>query len=815
LAEVVLLEIRGVGGATAEEILGGPVVQTSGDELAGCYRPEEPAAQPTEAYEWGRLTSGSRTSALWWILFPFTLINVAGWMFRPSASELVHGDELRRSSLCFSRLVIVVGGLAITAAYVMWIVSLTTEMIAFGCRTDVACTDRWYMAPLTMFGEQNETWLITVGVGLAAILILGLFLFILRTQDKLEGYETDVARRLIGVLGERRTSRLRRNTKLEDPAFWYKWAEHRRLFRWHLGLTMVLLGAAAGHAVRTVGWHTPQADAWPAILGVIVIVLTMLWALTGPERFREAVRVGQGTGTDAGDRVGWMLTHVGLAIAGGLGGWLLTAWLRGDTADFAYLSAVRGLSFLLYIAALIMAILLWIRKRQRRTATSWPTTLMPGFAAALAVLITGAGFTAVANLLGRFLLGAEWVNTHGFNIVLVDIFLLSLVITGLIVAVALARADKPTADVTRDYFGAAATYDRLADRERSWVGAVARARVIAATPGDADRLLAALTVVMLTLNLGQLVAGGFNVAAGPGGGFASPLFGIDGLSFFHTLAATATVLYLFPGVQLIRATSRSRDSRRQIGKVWDVLSFWPRRFHPLAAPCYAERAVPEFRNRIRHHLSEGKGVVVSAHSQGTVIAFAALAQIAAENDPLDITMAEVMPAGAPAGAEATNAPGPEGKVTFNHLDAMVHTSAQPTGSDISSTPKPSDVSLSRAGLVTFGSPLSSLYGPYFPWHFGTSGRLQALRKSLARLGDDHAWRSLWRPTDYIGQKVFIAPGGVLDSSDATADIEVREAAQPLFPYESHSNYEREPQVKDTIAEMISDLVHTDPSDRSV
>lgn len=62
---MVLIEIRGVGGATAGEILGGQVTQTAGDELAGFYRADDPSkATPTEAYEWGRLTSGSRTSAL-------------------------------------------------------------------------------------------------------------------------------------------------------------------------------------------------------------------------------------------------------------------------------------------------------------------------------------------------------------------------------------------------------------------------------------------------------------------------------------------------------------------------------------------------------------------------------------------------------------------------------------------------------------------------------------------------------------------------------------------------------------------------------
>jgi hypothetical protein len=803
MTEVMLLEIRGVGGATAEEILNGPVVQASGDGLAGFYRPGEPTSQPTEAYEWGRLTSGSRTSALWWILFPFTLINVAGWMFRPSAAELDRGDEPQRSSLWFSRLVIVGGGLAITAAYVMWITALTTEMVAFGCHADTTCAARWYMAPLGFFGDHNEVWLITCGIGLAAFLILGLFLLILRTQDRLEGYETDVSRRLLGVMASRKTSRLRRNTPLDDPAFWYKWAEHRRLFRWHLGLTVVLLGAGTGHAIAAVGWQAPQPSAWWAILAVTAAVIAMLWALTAPERFRETATIERGNETNSGDRVGWLLIHLGLALTGGLAGWALSAWLRGsDATGFAFLSAVRALSLVLYVAAGLLVILLAVRKRQRDAPTSWPETLMPGFAAALAVIITGTGFAAVASLLGRFLLGAEWVSSHGFDVVIVDIFMLSLIITGLIVAVRIGRTEKPTESVVEDYFGET-DYVALSDRERSWVASVARARVIAALPGDAARLLAALTVVMLVLNLGQAAAGGFDVAAGPSGAFAAPLFGISGLGFFHTWAATVTVLYLFPGVQLIRRTSKSRESRRQLGKVWDVLSFWPRRFHPLAAPCYAERAVPEFRNRIRMHLADGKGVVVSAHSQGTVIAFAALVQIAAENNPVGIDIYELAGQGAQDAGPVGATPETAGEMTFRTFAAMVQESRQPPGAAAAG---PAGVTLQKTGLVTYGCPLSSLYGPYFSWHFGTPGRFQALRATLADLpGIGCGWRSLWRPTDYIGQRVFIAPGGILDPADRDADIRVREAAQPMFPYESHSNYEQTAEVRDEIAGLLTGI----------
>ena len=68
MSDVVVLEIRGVGGATAEEILGTEVTQLTGDKKAGFFRREEPEEpeRHVEAYYWGGLTSGSGTTALWW-----------------------------------------------------------------------------------------------------------------------------------------------------------------------------------------------------------------------------------------------------------------------------------------------------------------------------------------------------------------------------------------------------------------------------------------------------------------------------------------------------------------------------------------------------------------------------------------------------------------------------------------------------------------------------------------------------------------------------------------------------------------------------
>ena len=100
----------------------------------------------------------------------------------------------------------------------------------------------------------------------------------------------------------------------------------------------------------------------------------------------------------------------------------------------------------------------------------------------------------------------------------------------------------------------------------------------------------------------------------PGG----PLF----LAIGTTLAAALPLLLL----GALRSGWRSLAGRRRIGVLWDVGTFWPRAFHPLAPPSYAERAVPELQRRLWWLHDNGGRVLLAAHSQGSVLAAAALLQ---------------------------------------------------------------------------------------------------------------------------------------------------------------------------------------------
>jgi hypothetical protein len=147
------------------------------------------------------------------------------------------------------------------------------------------------------------------------------------------------------------------------------------------------------------------------------------------------------------------------------------------------------------------------------------------------------------------------------------------------------------------------------------------------------------------------------------------------------------------------------SARAKVGIIWDVLTFWPRRYHPFAVRPYAERAVPELERRIFRHLQAGRRVVVCAHSQGSVLAYAALLELA------------------------------------QHFPDKTK----------------------NVALVTFGSPLRTLYGRFFPAYFARRDFLW-LRAHLAK-GDGHPcvpWRNFFRRTDYVGQELF---GGVLGDCD--------------------------------------------------
>jgi hypothetical protein len=91
------------------------------------------------------------------------------------------------------------------------------------------------------------------------------------------------------------------------------------------------------------------------------------------------------------------------------------------------------------------------------------------------------------------------------------------------------------------------------------------------------------------------------------------------------------VMVAVPALLIVRSIVggllNGQESRRQVGILWDLGSFWPRWFHPLAPPAYGPYAV----TRLQTILSEEKPDVLAAHSQGSLIAAVAMC-LADEDD---------------------------------------------------------------------------------------------------------------------------------------------------------------------------------------
>src|SRR3954466_3364621 len=143
------LRVHGVSGTPPESILGHPhVQQVAGDGTTGFYRrlweAEHTSAdrdgRRLEAYSWGGLTSGSWSRALWLLLLPFMLLNVAFFMTPfPWVHDDGEGSERRRriAAEALQRLL----ALALTVTLTLAAVGVFLDLLAWQCGYGGGCDE--------------------------------------------------------------------------------------------------------------------------------------------------------------------------------------------------------------------------------------------------------------------------------------------------------------------------------------------------------------------------------------------------------------------------------------------------------------------------------------------------------------------------------------------------------------------------------------------------------------------------------------------------------------------------------------------------
>jgi hypothetical protein len=732
------LRVHGVSGTPPEAMLDHPHVRRcAGDDEAGFYRrryPDgltPPGADRLEAYCWGGLTSGSPLRVLWLLLLPFTLVNVSLFM---QPRELPAGDRRRRLLEAVLRLL----ALSLTLTLVLSVVGVAMDLAAWQCPAARAtCSDRQVFLRFLGEGFWHQPGRRVALAALVPTALVGLlWYFGTRTW---RGNEQ--VRRPQGTI-------LAAPLPLQRRELWNGGEPVRRLRRVHIAAALAVVAAliavpARQHLAAGRAWSDPgQLLGWLLLAGaaavLAVAVVTVLLSRTArrplpvdppdpvdpvdPVDSRERPPPGAGRPSAAEQPVGGrgqgrdrLLDRVlganrvlALALVPAsmvYAGWRWPGAWEAEGALPGFDPAIKTL-FLVQVVCVAVLLAATLAVRGRMRARAGRPLAFAGFGlpvvASMGWMLAG-GFAAglslrVADLLGTPVpdqaAGAGGPRSAGL---LVPLPYFWAAIGGAALAVAVAwvavRLVLRARRLGRGQLGEVARLYRVDGGPSSprWprVVQIARARGRAMAGDDAERYAAQVHAATLAL-----------VFAGTAAYLIDPRLPLAGrvspATTFGTLVLGGFALAL---LLLGRRAYRNAQLRRTIGILWDLATFWPRASHPLAPPCYCERALPDLICRIRAAApADDRRVVLSAHSQGTVIAAALVLQL--EDDERE-----------------------------------------------------------RVRLVTYGSPLRRLYAGAFPVWFGpatleTVGRLLSPGPRIAGPGDAPPaawrWRNLYRRTDPIG-----------------------------------------------------------------
>ncbi|WP_225882239.1 tetratricopeptide repeat protein [Streptomyces aureocirculatus] len=632
---VLELLVHGIEGATPERTLADPrIVQIAGDEIAALHRraadadaesrPQDYQGRTVpETYSWGPLAPGRPGRALWFLLLPFMLVNLAHWM-RPPARG--HRRTIRLHSV-----LVRLAALSLTVMVVTAACALSMDLVAWQCAGRPACArDQSFW--LGFLSAESGWWgqpgrRLAVGSLLPCAFIGLLWRLSRQTWNAYDSQDLLPHRSDPEEEEEPRPA-------LSTPGFWYGRRLLARLNSTHtaagLCTVAVLLVAAPSSYDRQAGGPVALVVCgW--LLSVLIAFLAMTAALWGVcRRGRSERRIDRRL-----DRTFTRSVSTG-SVALVVLCLLYAMWSRPGWRSAGPLPSTELIHSGLLLVQGAMVVVLAVVGTVLYRWTPGPRILLRGLAPATVVtlafslynMMAAGAVQGLADWLGNYdepgtaggaIAGPPPAMTWQVSAIpVLLVVLLALVGATHIQLLGTARRLRAftQADYPRD------PYDTL--RARRIAAARARARISDSIP----TMLSAVAAAFLLLSAATLT-GAFVTDAPPGhsgtglpkllGELGQALKGIG-----SWLVALGVVVFLNSG----RRASRAPTPRGLLGIVWDLGTFWPCAAHPFARLSYSERAVPDLTWRMSTWCrTTGGRILVSAHSQGSVLAVAAIWQL--------------------------------------------------------------------------------------------------------------------------------------------------------------------------------------------
>ncbi|MEU1406011.1 hypothetical protein ABZ471_27260 [Streptomyces sp. NPDC005728] len=622
------LLVHGVGGTTPEKMLDDPrTVRITGDDTAAVFRRadhlEDAPAGPgqgsgkepvQEAYVWCNLTSGDGSRALWLLLLPFMVVNLAHWM-RPAAPG-------RRRTVRLYGLLVRLTALTLTVLLVAAVCEVALDLVAWQCAGVAACARRhsWlgFLAP----AASGDGWWSPPGRRLALAASVPTAVTALLWYLSHRTWSAYESHRPMAREPEPETD----DSALARPGFWYGRRLVARLRAAHtaaglLTVAAVVVAPAARFDHRSGGPAALNTLSWllaAALLGCAAVVVGVVCS-----RGRSENRLDQQLDRPLVRRL--PLGALGLLLLVLLyAGWSRPGWqsagrLPGDPA-FGALMLAQGL------LAVVLAVVAHDLYRRHPDPRAGMRGLGGPAVALLACALGGVMSGGIAQRVADWLDGTRAL-LDGPPVLLtwqasvIPPLLVLLLAAAVLLALRASRLARAEADrVRQEHPGE--------PEDPSRTRSIARARAMATLTDRTPLVVAVLAAA--TLLLGAAALAGALATGQPPEGAARQTYDIVQAAaetcqaLGSWLVGVGFLLFVTWG----RRAYKDASARRTIGILWDVGTFWPRAAHPFAPPCYAERAVPDLTWRMetwtRH---TGGRLVLSGHSQGSVLAAAAAWQL--------------------------------------------------------------------------------------------------------------------------------------------------------------------------------------------